>query len=86
MSLNTVLKDDVQDILTAIRVTSIDNAMGTGTSPESVAFVQGYQAALEAVALALGLRLPSPQSLRRKDLDQRHRMYLQPSRYGAEQG
>jgi hypothetical protein len=78
MSLNTVLRDDVRNVLTAIRTASIDSAMSAGSCPETAAFQQGYQAALDAVALALGLRLPPPQSPRERGLGPSSMMYLQP--------
>lgn len=79
MSLNTVMREDVRDILTAIRISNIDTAIGMGVPADSAGFFQGYQAALDAVAVALGLRLPSPKSLSEKRLGQQHKMCLQPS-------
>jgi hypothetical protein len=84
MSLNTVLRSDVRNVLTAIRVASMDSATSAGSCPESAAFQQGYQAALDAVALALDLRLPPPQAPRERGLNQSPMMYLQPPYHSAE--
>lgn len=60
MGLTTVFKSEVQDILVAVRLAADATAASLGSAPESHAFVQGYHSALEAVAAALGLELPSP--------------------------
>jgi hypothetical protein len=60
MGITTVFKSEVQDILVAIRLAADATAASSGgTVPEPSAFLEGYHAALEAVAAALGLELPS---------------------------
>jgi hypothetical protein len=61
MGLTTVLKTEVQDLLAAVRLAAdATAASSSGSAPESLAFLQGYHAALEAVAAGLGLELASP--------------------------
>jgi hypothetical protein len=56
MGLNAILKDEVRDILSALRSATVDSAIAAPQSSDAAAYLAGYLAALEAVALALGLR------------------------------
>lgn len=58
MGISTVMKDEVRDILVAVRLAADATAAATGNPYECQAFLEGYYAALGAVAAALGLALP----------------------------
>lgn len=58
MGLTTVLKEEVQDILVAVRLAADATAASTGSARDARAFLEGYHTALAAVAAALGLEMP----------------------------
>ena len=75
MGLTTILKEEVGDILVAVRQ-SADAAALAGDPRDSLAFLQGYHAAVDSVAIALGLRLPPAHSLRAVDRTRPDRGHL----------
>lgn len=60
MGMSTILKEDVQDILVGVRFAADATAASIGSTRDCCDFIAGYHLALEAVAAALGLELPSP--------------------------
>lgn len=53
MGITTIMKKEVQDILIAVRLAG-DAVASAGAPYDSQAFLQGYHAALDAVAAAMG--------------------------------
>lgn len=62
MGLNAILKDEVRDILSALRSATVDSAIAAPQSSDAAAYLAGYLAALESVALALGVRSGATQT------------------------